>query len=469
MNNIDHYVGGQFAWFTGVVEDIHDPLEMGRVKVRCFGYHSPDLAAISTESLPWAMVMTPITSASMTGIGQSATGVLQGSWVVGFFRDGPSAQDPIVLGTIPSMSTDKRPDSGFSDPDRVYPREEGLEKPDTPIQSRSDWTEANSYAKREEIHVSNIETAVPPRVSTVAQDESDSYYNRQTWSNWEIAEQVQPTYPMNHSIETESGHVREIDDTPDYGRIFEMHRSGTYYEINNEGDRTLTVVGDNYTVIFGSNNVYIRGLCNLTIDGDLRTLVKGNYHLEVEGNKTEYIKGSRQSKIGQSENIEIGKDVSKNTTGNHIERVGGNATITIDGYRLETIGSNDDRTIGGNHSQIVVGNSQYAVGGNLEVSVLGHLYLTSQEEMKMETPSDMEMNVDGNQTMTIAGTQDITASVTNINNNVNIDGNLDVTGTIDADGVITSGTQVKVGAINLTTHRHTGVMSGLATTATPVA
>jgi len=68
MNTIDHFVGGHFSWFTGVVEDILDPLQMGRVRVRCFGYHTANKTEIATEDLPWASVMTPIHSASMSGI-----------------------------------------------------------------------------------------------------------------------------------------------------------------------------------------------------------------------------------------------------------------------------------------------------------------------------------------------------------------------------------------------------------------
>jgi len=142
-NSFDQFIGGHFSWFTGVVEDIIDPQQMGRVRVRCFGYHTDNKADIPTKSLPWALVMTPIQSASMSGIGISATGVLQGSWVIGFFRDGPSAQDPIVLGTIPSISTGGDPTKGFSDPDNVYPTKPG--QIDTPTEATQSYTKATSY------------------------------------------------------------------------------------------------------------------------------------------------------------------------------------------------------------------------------------------------------------------------------------------------------------------------------------
>ena len=113
----NNFINNNFFWFTGVIEDINDPLEMGRVRVRCFGYHTGDKGAgtgIPTGSLPWAHVMMPITSASIAGIGESATGIAQGSWVVGFFRDGDACQDPLVIGSLPSQTPD------ISDDDRKY-------------------------------------------------------------------------------------------------------------------------------------------------------------------------------------------------------------------------------------------------------------------------------------------------------------------------------------------------------------
>ena len=68
-----------FVWFTGVVEDRNDPSKLGRVKVRCLGLHTESLVDLPTEDLPWAMVVNPITSASMSGIGRSPTGIVEGT------------------------------------------------------------------------------------------------------------------------------------------------------------------------------------------------------------------------------------------------------------------------------------------------------------------------------------------------------------------------------------------------------
>ena len=98
-------------WWVGVIEDRKDPEKMGRCKVRIYGYHPPDKKELSTDDLPWAMLMTPATSASISGVGTSPVGILEGSWVVGFFMDGDDAQQPIIVGTVPGRPEEKEKDN----------------------------------------------------------------------------------------------------------------------------------------------------------------------------------------------------------------------------------------------------------------------------------------------------------------------------------------------------------------------
>ena len=109
-------------WWQGIIEAVNDPEALGRVRVRIFGYHTEDRAKIPTDNLPWASPLMPITSASMAGIGQSPTGALPGTWVMGFFRDGENAQDPIIWGTINGRPG---PD-GIGAPDGSYPNEQEI-------------------------------------------------------------------------------------------------------------------------------------------------------------------------------------------------------------------------------------------------------------------------------------------------------------------------------------------------------
>ena len=104
----DQYKNGSFTWFIGEVRDINDKENLNRVRVLAYGYYDGvKNKGTSTKpdwsDLPWATVMMPVTSASIQGNGGNHH-LEVGSWVVGFFRDGPSAQDPIVMGSIATQT-----------------------------------------------------------------------------------------------------------------------------------------------------------------------------------------------------------------------------------------------------------------------------------------------------------------------------------------------------------------------------
>lgn len=90
---------------TGVVEDVNDPLKLGRCRVRVFGLHTDDRNLIPTNTLPWATAMQPVNSASISGIGNSPSGLLPGSWVVLFFQD-IEKQYPVIIGSLHGYPAD---------------------------------------------------------------------------------------------------------------------------------------------------------------------------------------------------------------------------------------------------------------------------------------------------------------------------------------------------------------------------
>ncbi len=99
-----NFYGDSTRWFIGIVEDnMNDPLQLGRVRVRAFGIHSPFLSDIATEDLPWATVMVPATEGGISGVGRTPTGIEQGAWVFGVFLDGEASQNPMVMGTLPKI------------------------------------------------------------------------------------------------------------------------------------------------------------------------------------------------------------------------------------------------------------------------------------------------------------------------------------------------------------------------------
>ena len=123
-NDVKDFMGTEgFVWFYGVVENRKDPLFLGRVKVRCIGFHTDDKTLIPTGDLPWADIIQPVTSAAISGIGTTPTGLVEGTHVFGFFRDGREAQEPVILGTSGGMPENiANPDRGFNDSRSIYER-----------------------------------------------------------------------------------------------------------------------------------------------------------------------------------------------------------------------------------------------------------------------------------------------------------------------------------------------------------
>jgi len=99
--------------------------------------------------------------------------------------------------------------------------------------------------------------------------------NKQTLGP-EPASAYNTKYPFNKVYQSESGHVIEIDDTPNFERLHTYHRTGTYTEINEDGRRVNKIVGDDFEIVQKDKNLYIQGAFtitakgNITINGDIK-------------------------------------------------------------------------------------------------------------------------------------------------------------------------------------------------------
>lgn len=237
-----------FTWFLGVVEDRDDPIRLGRVRVRCYGWHTDDKDQIPTSSLPWAQVIQDVTSAAVSGKGKSPTGLLEGSWVVGFFLDGERAQEPIIIGSLGGIPADlPQTDVGFNDPNGVYP-------------SYVNESDVNKLARGEQKLVKTPDSVI---------EEPPNPYAAQ--------------YPKNHTYESESGHIVEIDDTPSAERIHIYHKSGTFVEIHPNGD-VVTQHKNGWRSVTGNDKLHVTGDMEIYVDGNVTWTVKGNVTEKITGN-----------------------------------------------------------------------------------------------------------------------------------------------------------------------------------------
>ena len=438
--------------FIGVVENRNDPLNIGRCQVRVYGVHSEDKTEIPTADLPWAMPVMPPTSASISGVGVSPTGLVEGSWVFGMFIDGVELQQPIILGSLVGIPIEKIASNlGFGDPRGVYPKEKYLKQSDVNRLARGDQAEGEeSLAIKNRDRVTEIPTAVPPIVESVrnldgakvptsdkhnAGNAGDFYY-RNYWSEpfpryggqidgetcfldddkkgqiWEgrTGDKTpnKSSYPYNHTYTTESGHVMEYDDTPGSERIHQYHTKGSFYEIQPDGTRVTKVVGDDFEIFLKGKNVVVEGNMNLTVKGDVRLLVennlyqevKGDYHLRVDGDMVTKIRGNEQKEIETSKSTQINKNRSLRISGNEDSTIDGETRQKFKGERYQVFSNNVTMTIKGFERHLITdGSFTMYTSGNTNIISDSNITLKSTSNVNIHTEDGLNMDALGNTTI----------------------------------------------------------------------
>ena len=463
----------QLRHFVGVVEDRNDPAELGRVKVRVYSVHSENNQDVKNEHLPWAMVLNPITSASMSGVGRSPTGIVEGTWVFGVFLDENEYQMPLVMGTLvgnPSENATK--ERGFHDPNEIYPLDEEdlsvLGESSVNRHARSETAEEHAtLIEKREKRVRGVKTAQAPKVSQVQPDKADSYYERPMWDephprfggegdDFPVGV-PQSVYPLNHVHFTEAGHLFEVDDTPGAERIHWLHTKGTYQEIQPDGNRVTKINGTDYEIVIKDKDVLVKGSVNVRVEGDARLYVKGNMFTEVENDYFLTVGGDYVKKVGGNEAKEIMSDKASVINRNEYKTIHGETEHIKVGQFTETLANthtesikgkeeiknfaNTTRTVAGgsagpaNMKTMVEANTVFLTGSDMLLQADATQVVSSQGNQTIKTSAAQQINVGSTQTMTIANAQSITAEVTNINNNVNVTGTVDASVQVFANGI----------------------------------
>ena len=374
-----------FNWFVGVVEDRTDPQTLGRLRVRCLGYHTEGLDKLPTDKLPWAHVMNPVTSATVSGLGQTPLGAVEGTWVIGFFQDGEDAQQPIIIGTLPGVPSEL-PDTGskkgFMDTiNGAYPKYKNetdvnrlaVNDADLPHSSltirKADRTTSIGRADFNAVQafMSELDNQELPADDGTAFNEPETPYAS--------------TYPHNHVYESEAGHIREMDDTAGAERIHERHASGSGYEIHPDGSKVTRVKQDNYTLTTNDDFVHIKGNSSTTVDGGVRVFVNAdgstddqNYTIEVGNNANVNIqvnKGDVNVVTAEGDiNLKSANNINMQTNGFRLQAQ--TVDISVSGQWMET--TKDKTEVTTLHymeakSQTIIGNSEVDIdGGRIDLN-----------------------------------------------------------------------------------------------------
>lgn len=303
MENIDFMGLNNFVWWFGVVENRLDPINLGRVQVRCFGWHTDDRNQIPIEDLPWAHPVVPYGSVSVKPPSE-------GTMVFGFFADGREGRFPVILGTVPGIPEEIRAsEQGFTDPiseadkaTQSWPRKikevllringEGVDIQDDiarrnptylnePTVSRlarpTRATDANGqFLGIVPGSIANTTIAIQRnnRVANVV-SASDQIWN-------EPFPSYSAMYPFNHVDETESGHAFEMDDTPGYERVQLSHRTGSTIEFMSEGDVKQKNMRNKYDVTMANDYKYTAGKRDEVVQSDMFLKINGKLIIQCE-------------------------------------------------------------------------------------------------------------------------------------------------------------------------------------------
>lgn len=359
---------GNFFWWEGVVEDNLDPLGAGRCKVRIFAHNTPDKGetGIPTAQLPWAYPIMPLNNPH-----GKIVALKPGTRVCGFFRDGMSAQDPVMMGTV---------NIGYENPGQMDNFVEGVEDPvfetgggDVPIVMAAvtprmgdigfiddragaggpiftqpkkskvvpdggtpgdlKYIDISDYGplKPNEINTPRLARGISEGTIAASHALALSVVQRvktlpgsvpQTaWPIFEPKTKFDAQYPFNAVEESDSGHLREIDDTPGAERIKETHRTGTFYEIHPDGTKVTKVVGDNFSVTIGDHSVKVEGVCAIHVAGEADFYCENDVRVRTEENAT----------VTARKNVDVnGYDINATAKQNATVHADNNATVSAD-------------------------------------------------------------------------------------------------------------------------------------------
>lgn len=283
-------------FFIGVVENNVDERLEGRVQVRAFGVHGTN-KQVPTESLPWATLIhgSYDPNAPLPKIN---------SFVFGFFVDGRDAQQPMILGLIPTQMTEEmNPETqgwGAIPNQNAQQLSQGSNpedfgQPQNSKLARAEYIEDTYVLQQEMNRIKDVDVAN-------GLDEERQKFE-------EPAPAYAAEYPFNRVMETNS-HVMEFDDTPGAERIMLYHkRNGSYVSIDSTGTTVQKSTNDKYEINDVHQHVYVGGKSHVTILGDSRVYVKGNKVEEIEGNYTQIIHGNHITSIGGQVNINGSEEV----------------------------------------------------------------------------------------------------------------------------------------------------------------
>ena len=367
-----------FIWWHGVVEDRQDPLYLGRCKVRILGWHTEDKAELPTASLPWAQVLMPVTSASQTNVGHAPVGPVEGTWVMGFYRDGELGQEPVIMGTIPGIPENfAKQGTGFNDPRLDVPSADRMGQDETGKGIKGvpgETLDAFPYPPKEIKTISGGEAVITPYSDTDRKAIPDS----------------QSLYPREVNKPTTSKYARGSEDSSasaeTVGIIADKNKNTEKVDVTIPAFSPSTVfIPEGKSIIDSVTGLSKNGLNDYLSSDDYTTLRKTTVTKSIVQPKSAYAAQYPYNHVYESESGHlIEKDDTPGKERLHwYHRSGTFTEFHPKGMRVDKTNAHRYNIVSGNYESVIFGEEKKAITGDYTSNIGGRLTLKSSKDMSI--------------------------------------------------------------------------------------
>lgn len=224
-------------------------------------------------------------------------------------------------------------------------------------------------------------------------------------------------YPYNKSYQSESGHLKEIDDTPGYERLLDQHACGTYQEMHADGNMVTKVVNDKYTITAGDGYVTIEGQALVYVMGDCNLRVGGSTTLTSEGGVNVSTKGDFRVKAKSINMESTGGDFSVKSS-QHI------TTTATDQYNIKAKSNHIDSaeiTSINSGQQLIIEAQKLSAHSMSDVAIAaeGETYISSKADSNFSAAGAVYLQAGAEANIKAGGIAAISASSLEVDADLN--------------------------------------------------
>lgn len=291
--------GYSTAIMFGTVEDIDDPKQLNRCRVRCPAIHGSK-GETPTDTLPWAKTLSPGMGVGPNQGGSSGQGGLslaKGAQVMVVIPE-DNHDDPTILGALQFNATGKDP-IGASAGGQSSMALGGLRGGSTG--GKHDPATAMS--------------------KLILKDAPASF------------PQIKGKYPKTHINVSESGMRNILHDVGGETYQASVHPTGTFTEMQADGNYVTYTTKDRKEAVDGTYTLGSEGNLVIATNGNLQIKAKGSILIEAQGSMNEKIAQSKSTETGQSYSVGAAQSVS--IIGGSSATYGSKSTTYVSGSMVE--------------------------------------------------------------------------------------------------------------------------------------